>query len=226
MPASIHWLTGIPGAGKTTAMLHVYNVLQPRLRLFRWSAADMTSPGRAAEMGKQSIVFSATADLSIVVMGVFDHPTKADLSGTDLYNSAQRTRLKTVLTELDARGATRTILLEGLLLCNKPLLARLRTLTAALHVHVMDVPAEACKRRFWARNERMVQSGALRVLPERFRTDSAWDACVDRVRAIRHAAAVVHVHDDANVAAEAMLAHVDVCMDVPCVKRRRRSGPE
>ena len=230
----LHYILGLPGAGKTTTTKSVMETLD--LHDFVWDVSQMTSPERKAEIGKQRLSFKATPDLSIVVLGNYTTGSALiahELAGPDKYSPPQRTRVKTLLAELAARGKTRHIVFDGLRLLSaggKPLQDAIFATTKEVVVHHLDTPLGTCQTRFRIRNEVMVKEGRLPRYPTKFNLPATWADLrkkIDRYVGDKRVSAIHH-HADSTAAAQAVkLALAGSGRDDVAVvvgKKRRRSA--
>lgn len=215
------WITGLPGSGKTTAIQDLRRRYE--LAPVFWTADDLASPEHKAEMGKQRIKFNATADLSIVMLGIFGHPTKTELSGTDLYTCVQRSRLKAVVGELAQRKHTRVIFAEGLMLLNKPFIQRLVEVSDVTAIR-LTTPLPICQERFRTRNEAMVARGALKFYPSKFNHPAIWEKIGQRISAFCEAAHHVIEAVTSEDACRIILAESSCLMEAKAQSRRDDVG--
>ena len=181
---SLHFILGLPGAGKTTATLQVMRSLD--LCEVSWRADDMTQAQHQKEMGSQRLTFMATKNNRVVVLGAYQTEAARrcpELRGPDKYSPPQRTRVKTIIKELAAQRKTRHILFDGLAMLKsggKPLVEALFE-TCTVHVYHLKTDREVCRERFTKRNNYMVSEGRLRSFPNRFRLSSTWDTIQKRM---------------------------------------------
>lgn len=214
----LHFVLGLPGAGKTTATLSVINQCRGLTNVV-WGATDMTSPDRVREMGLQRLPFLASSPTGrVVVLGAY-HTAAAkrahELRGPDKYSPPQRTRVKTLVSELAARGTTEHIVLDGLALLKtggKPFQDRLLAV-CDVHVHVLDTVRSTCQARFQARNECMVREQRLAFYPTSFCKEATWDKIETRMCAFIKdpRVAKVHHHATATAAATAIMKALQPC---------------
>ena len=218
----LHWVLGLPGAGKTTCILAVRSGL-PRMTEVAWTADDMGTEERRAEMGKATIHFTATDGYSIVLLGRFEG-AKAErtpeLVGTDCYTSRQRNTVKALLGELASRGKTTHVILEGLILLNnKPLRTRVSDVFASVTSYVLGVDRGLCQTRFRERNEDMVGRGDLKFYPTKFNHEETWDRIQQRMDDWRATPGVTTAdYPDSDAASAALLA----ALRLPTLRRSKR----
>lgn len=168
----------------------------------------------AVEMGRQSLPFLLSGDGRVAVLGAY-HSSAAvrapELQGPDKYGPPQRTRIKTLVAELVARGQVEHIVCDGLALLQssgRPFVDRVMA-TCRVVSHVVDTPRAVCQARFRRRNEHMVAEGRLKYYPTAFNAEATWDkldAVIAKFTARAHA--VEHYVDAAAAtAAIAALLH-------------------
>lgn len=199
------WLNGMPGAGKNTAMERIMAAV-PGLEPHAWDYRAMATQARANVVGKQVVQFHATPDLSTVVLGVYGDAAagKRELQGTDLITSVRRTRFKALLAELAERGRTDAVLLEGLLIANRPFVESVRRHVRDARVFTIQTPAAAAKKRYLARNRAMVRAGRLQRMP----AEGNWERAQRKVDLVETAADTVVGCADAAAAAAKTLRFI------------------
>ncbi len=212
----LDWVVGLPGAGKSTCCAAIHaDLVEQGAVLTYGSASSADDPAVATEYGAQRVQYWEANRTALI--GVYNHSTKPELNDTDNFSPVQRTRVKTLLSDLCGSGAADRIIIEGLLMVQKPFIQRVKDLGLKLRVHVIETDEDECKRRFRARNEAMLGAGRLKFYPTKFNSQAAWDRCAARIQRVVDASDEVVRHACPKACAEFFVESA-----VPSSPKRRR----